>query len=151
MNITPISFGKAIKVDAPKVVAEKFIGEKQINKKEDPALLKFAHKIFGSNEDYENNIIYEIGKNESYIFTGEDAWIAEATVESIIPSDSKRTNKNWYNSLLREAFAISEDKGEISVDYEEHQDEIKIKKAKFEKETTFEDETFYEIFKYVES
>ena len=126
MRVSPISFKRAIKTNAPKAVVLEAIKEGKAEYPNRPQLKKFMNDIFEKKEldIYE---IVEVDKKETYIYTNEHALMArEYCFEQDVPQ----------NHIIKRARNIYEMYGansaELNFKYKSSKDDgIEIQKAKY--------------------
>ena len=123
MNVNPITFGKAIKINTSKEVAEKILANR--NNSQNAVQNSFLKSILGETKN-EDTAVYQVKKKESYIFTDSDAFAARSAIEPM------KENSFFYNMLVDCAYEATEEKGELTVlKYKENVDNVIIKKAKY--------------------
>ena len=124
MNINPISFGKAIKINTSKEVAEKILLNRNDSKA--PVQSSFLNVAIGEDAN-KDHVVYQLKNDESYIFTGTDAFAARGILE-----DAKQ-NPFFFNMFLESAYKQADGQGELTLlKYKETDDNVTLKKAKYQ-------------------
>ena len=124
MNINPISFGKAIKINTSTEVAEKILLNR--NETKEPVQSSFLNVAIGEDAN-KDHVVYQLKDDESYIFTGTDAFVARGILE-----DTKQ-NPFFFNMFLDCAYKKADGQGELTLlKYKETDDNVTLKKAKYQ-------------------
>ena len=123
MNVNQISFGKVIKINTSKEIAEKILANK--NNSENDVQDSFLKVTIGE-EVNEDSVVYQLNDDESYIFTGKDAFATRGVIEPA------KENPFFYNMFLGCAYEATDEKGELTVlKYKESDENVTLKKAKY--------------------
>ena len=112
MNINQVSFGKAIKINASKEVAQQLLEARKNQEKKGTMINGFLNCVFGA-DTIEDEFIYEVGKKETYVFTNEDA-IASGAFIAYGSKGSDTLNSDKMAKIAFDSIA-KEDKGVLTI------------------------------------
>ncbi len=118
MNINQVSFGKAVKINASKEVAQQLLDAKKNKENEGTILNGFLNTVFGA-EKIEDEFIYEVGKKETYVFTNNDA-IASGAFISYGAKGSDTLNSDKMAKIAFNSTAL-QDKGVLTITKKEEE------------------------------